>query len=193
MKNQKHHFLILFLTGLLVLSAKAQILQDVLIPDTNNYRIPHVVVLDTFTFVEHKFDNFEEQKKFNETRYFVNNVYPYAIKALKAMSVTDSSLALIEKKRKRKKFIRNEQKWLKGEFKDDLKDFYIEEGRILVKILERKTGMTMFEIIKKYRSGTTAFVWNTVANLSGYSLKEGYDPEKDYLLEIILAGMESDD
>ena len=64
-----------------------------------------------------------------------------------------------------------------------------EEGRILIKLVHRQTGETMYELIKEYRSGWKAFWYNTTANLFEISLKEEYNPfeiKEDYLIEDIL-------
>jgi Domain of unknown function (DUF4294) len=153
------------------------------------YRMPNVIDLDTMVFVEHYFADPDEMRRFKWTRYLVQRVYPLAMQALDIMAETDTTIARINKKRKRKKHLRKEYKSLTDIYKDDLKDMYVEEGRILIKIIERETNMRFYDIIRKYKSGTTAFFWNTVANLNGYSLKDGYDPEKEKYLEIILSEM----
>ena len=46
------------------------------------------------------------------------------------------------------------------------------------------------QIIKKYKGTPSALFWNALANFNGYSLKDGYDPEKEKYLEMILSAME---
>ena len=63
------------------------------------------------------------------------------------------------------------------------------EGRILIKLIHRQTGKTVFQNIKDLRSGWKAFWYNTTANLFKLSLKTKYNPieeNEDYLIEDVL-------
>ena len=92
-------------------------------------------------------------------------------------------------KEKRKKYIRQVQKYVEEEFTSELKKLTRTEGQILVKLVHRQTGITMFDLIKDYRSGWRAFWYNNTAKLFKISLKKEYDPEndkEDYYIEDIL-------
>lgn len=182
-------FPLIFLLALLPLAINAQPehIYSSLKRDTIS---PSVVELDPFIFVETRSMDPEERRKFVRTRYYVNRVMPFAREALALMEQTDAELDELKRKRHKKKYLRNEYRDIKVLHKDRMKDMYVEEGRILVKIMERETGMTMYEIVQKYRNTPDAVFWNTMSNLYGYSLKEGYNPEKERILESILQAME---
>ena len=151
-----------------------------------------IIMLKPVTVVEMHFDNAEERRLYRQAKYRVNKVYPYAMQALEMMKETDEELAGIKKKRKQKKYLNNEHKDLKDQYAEFLKDFTVEEGRTLIKIIERATGESFYDVIKKYKSGMTATYWNTMANIQGYSLKDGYDPQKDKYIEMVLSQMEGE-
>ena len=95
----------------------------------------------------------------------------------------------IKSKRKKRIYTKRIQKYLEGEFTDQLKKLTRTEGRILIKLIHRQTGNTAFNLVKDLRSGWKAFWYNSTANLFKLSLKEEYDPiniEEDYLIEDIL-------
>ena len=78
---------------------------------------------------------------------------------------------------------------MEGEFSDQLKKLTRTEGRILIKLVHRQTGETMYELIKEYRSGWKAFWYNSTANMFRLSLKNEYDPggdALDFIVEDIL-------
>jgi hypothetical protein len=107
----------------------------------------------------------------------------------KILNDIDANLKKIKSKRKRKRYIRKAQKYLKEEFSDQLKKLTRTEGKILIKLIHRQTGKTVFDLIKEYRSGWKAFWYNSTANLFDLSLKKEYHPEKndfDFLIEDIL-------
>jgi len=78
---------------------------------------------------------------------------------------------------------------MEGEFTEQLKKLTKTEGRILIKLIHRQTGETMYELIKEYRSGWKAFWYNSTANMFRLSLKKEYKPGEeglDFIVEDIL-------
>lgn len=73
------------------------------------------------------------------------------------------------------------------EFEDDLKQLTITQGRILIKLVDRETGSTSYELVKELRGTFSAFFWQTLARLFGSNLKSVYDPYgEDRLIEEII-------
>ncbi len=160
-------------------------------PDTAAH--PYTYNLKPVVFVEQKrYYGRDNRREFLITRFCVQRVYPLAMEALELMRETDSLLAGQEKKRARKKLLRKNYRKLKSQYKELFKNMYVEEGRIMIKILERETGLPFYQIIKKYRNSMDAEFWNKMARFQGYSLKEGYDPDKEAMLESILRAYEDD-
>ena len=62
------------------------------------------------------------------------------------------------------------------------------QGRILIRLINRETGMTTYKVIKDYRGGFSAFLWQSLGLLWGNNLKWTYDPTKgeDMLIEDII-------
>ena len=78
---------------------------------------------------------------------------------------------------------------MEGEFTDELKKMTRTEGKILIKLIHRQTGLTAFDLVKEYRNGWKAFWYNTTAKVFKLSLKSEYKPETeaiDFLVEDIL-------
>ena len=135
---------------------------------------------------------FSDKKERNYYYWYwkkVHKAYPYALSTASALAEVDKNLAKIKSKRKKKKYIKRAQKLLNEEFKGQLKKLTRTEGKILIRLIHRQTGTTVFDLIKKYRSGWKAFWYNTTANAFKLSLKKEYHPESrelDYLVEDIL-------
>ncbi|TPN82477.1 DUF4294 domain-containing protein [Aquimarina algicola] len=136
--------------------------------------------------------NFKD--KLARRRYLIlrrktRKVYPYAKLASERLTTLNERLEKIDSKREKKKYIKMLQKYMEGEFTAQLKKLTRTEGQILVKLVHRQTGKTMFKLIKEYRSGWRAFWYNNTARLFKISLKEEYNPidvEEDYWIEDIL-------
>ena len=121
-------------------------------------------------------------KKWNRTKFYVKSVYDYA-KICSAMLITfEDSLTKIKGKYLKKKYLSSCNKLLKKEFGNEIKEMSIKRGVFLMKMIYRKTGLTTYKIIQKYRGGGTAFWFQALCLVNGQDLKREYDPENDDLL-----------
>lgn len=136
-----------------------------------------------------KFDSSEERKRYIILRRKTIKVYPYAKLAAERLDTLNSRLNRMEKKRDRKRYAKKIQKYLEGEFSEELKKLTRTEGQILIKLIHRQTGKTTFELVKELRNGWRAFWFNNTASLFNLSLKRKFDPmnvKEDYLIEDVL-------
>ena len=136
--------------------------------------------------------------KFNSTKELMDyiilrrrtfKVYPYAKLAADRLNVLNDRIEKITTKRKRKKYLKLMEKFVYNEFEEELKRLSRSEGRILIKLINRQTGNSAFELIRELRTGWRAFIYQTTASMFKLSLKEKFDPEQikeDYLIEDIL-------
>ncbi len=153
--------------------------------------IPHEAIdLDEVVILGRlKFDDKLARRKYLILRRKTRKVYPYAKLASERLTTLNERLEQIGPKRSKKKYIKRLQKFMEEEFTAELKKLTRTEGQILVKLIHRQTGKTMFKLVKEYRSGWRAFWYNNTASLFKISLKREYDPiniEEDYWIEDIL-------
>jgi len=144
---------------------------------------------EAYIFGRLNFSSYKEKLRYYILRRKTHKVYPYAKLAAERLVELNDSLTKIKKTRKRKKYTKEVQKYIEGEFSDELKKLTRTEGQILVKLIYRQTGTTAFDLVKELRSGWRAFWYNTTAKLFKISIKEEFHPEdieEDYLIEDIL-------
>ncbi len=146
--------------------------------------------LDEFAVLpKHNFTSPEDARYYYWFKRKVFKAYPYAKIASQRLDSLNSRLNRIKTKRAKIRYTKRAQKYLEGEFTDQLKKMTRTEGRILIKLIYRQTGKTAYNNIKTLRSGWKAFWYNTTANLFKLSLKSDYHPEsinEDYLIEDVL-------
>jgi hypothetical protein len=66
------------------------------------------------------------------------------------------------------------------------------QGRILVKLIDRETGHTSYDLVKQLRGSFQAWMWQGVAQLFGNDLKGEYDPQgDDRVIESIVRRIEN--
>ncbi len=144
---------------------------------------------EVYVFSKLKFPTYKDKLRYYILRRKTIKVYPYAKMAAERLSQLNDSLTNIKRKRKRKKYTKKVQKYIEGEFSDELKKLTRTEGQILVKLIYRQTGKTAFGLVKELRSGWRAFWYSTTAKMFKISLKEEFRPDvvqEDYLIEDIL-------
>ena len=124
-----------------------------------------------------KFDNNNDKRHYFWFRRKVLKAYPFAKLASERLMVLNERIENIKSKRKKRRYIKMVQKYMEEEFTDQLKKLTRTEGRILIKLIHRQTGETVFSLIKDYRSGWKAFWYNSTASMFKLSLKATYNPK----------------
>ncbi len=138
-----------------------------------------LVLLQPVAVVASKKRDYVAEYKYRRLKKYVMKVYPYAKEAGRIIDEINEITADITKKRKQKKYLKQLEKDLKKTFEGELRKLTISQGKILTKLVNRETGLTTHKLIKEYKSGVTAFFWQTIGKRYGYDLKKPYDPVND--------------
>lgn len=117
----------------------------------------------------------------------VKKVYPLALEAARRMENLDERLAEFERRKDQKGYTKAIEDALKDEISPMLWKMTRFEGMVLLKLIDRETDHTVFNIIKDFRSGFTAGFYQMIARMFGNNLKLSYDPTgEDAMLEQIV-------
>ena len=117
--------------------------------------------------------------QYNRLRNAVYVTYPYARRAGAVMNDINTKLIAVKEKEDRKKYIKTREKELKKEFSDPLTNLSVYQGKVLMKLINRETGNNCYEIIKEYKGGVTARLYQTVAFFFDSNLKQSYDADSN--------------
>jgi hypothetical protein len=123
--------------------------------------------------------NMGDKAKYNRLRNAVYVTYPYARRSGIIMNDINAKLENVSDKAERKRYIRSREKELKKEFTKPLMDLSIYQGKVLMKLINRETGNNCYEIIKEYKGGFDARLYQTVAFFFDSNLKQSYNPKTD--------------
>ena len=130
--------------------------------------------------------------EYRKALHRVRKVYPLALHAAYVIDSLENDLSLTTKKRVQNKASKELHKSLKADFKFVVKDMYTSEGIVLSKLIYRETGMTVEEIISKYRGESQAGFYNIMASLFDQDLNSTYNPDgEDFILECVIRDIES--
>lgn len=132
-----------------------------------------------------RFESTDERDQYRRYQRAARKVYPYAVQAVELYWEIQRETADMSK-RKRKKYVRNESKELKEDFKEQLKQLSKTQGKVLIKMIERQVGKSFYDILSETKGGMTAVYWQNFSKIWGYDLKEGYIEGSDPLLDEVL-------
>ena len=131
-------------------------------------------------------------QKYQRLVYNLKKVYPYSLLVRERLNEINMELDKIPDDKGRKKYLRQLEKDIFGEYEDDVREMTITQGKLLIKLIDRETMNTSYELIKQYRGGLSAAFWQSIARIFGTNLKEDYDPYgEDAIMEIIVQAIES--
>ena len=120
----------------------------------------------------------KQWRKYYKLVYRFARVYPYAEASGGLRHIVDSTIAANHyTKFQREQYINKVQKDLFKDFEGALRHMTISQGALLLKLIDRETGMPPYSVIKEYKSGAAAGFWQAVAKLFENDLKSQYDPE----------------
>lgn len=117
--------------------------------------------------------------EYNRLRNAVRVTYPFALLAGNTINDINARLIGINQKAERKKIIKSREKDLRKQFTEPLTDLSVYQGRVLMKLINRQTGNNCYEIIKEYKGGVQARMYQTVAFFFGSNLKQPFDNLND--------------
>lgn len=173
------------MTGILILFGKTTLAQSPLQQITveaiiYNGDTIELKTLENLTFYSHMNKaQRNASREYNRLRNAVYVTYPYARRAGAIMNDINDKLTRISSNSERRKYIRSREKELRKEFTTPLTNLSIYQGKVLMKLINRETGNNCYEIIKEYKGGLTARVYQTVAFFFNSNLKQPYNGEQD--------------
>ena len=150
-----------------------------------------MIFLEECTFVGEIMDP-KEKMRLARLRNDIYTVYPYALTAAAMLKQIHDVEATLPDRHARKKYLRSIDKDLDRTFKDPLKNLTIEQGHVLIKLIDRQTGENCYEIITEVKGRLAAMAWESVGVFFKNNLTREYDPQvNDKDIERIVSELES--
>jgi hypothetical protein len=128
----------------------------------------------------------EQQAAYNRLKYNVMKVLPYAMYARSRYAQLQNDLANAKSTKEERQLTKAFENEIKDMFHREIKNLTINQGGILIKLIDRETGYSSYEILKDMKGGLTAFLYQSVARVFGNNLKNRYDLQEDRDIESII-------
>jgi hypothetical protein len=109
----------------------------------------------------------------------VRKVYPYAKLASDKLQEYDTLLATASSDAERRRMMKQAEKEITDQYAEELEHLNFSQGAILIRLIDRETGNTSYQLVQELRGKVRAFFYQGFARLWGYNLKTEFDPEND--------------
>lgn len=148
----------------------------------NGDSIPVIHIMPVY-----KFSRPIDLKRYQKLVRAVKKVYPIAKKAREEMQAMEDEMCRLPTKSAQKKYVKSVEDRITKEYTPVLKKMTRYEGKVLVKLIDRETDYTAYQIVKDFRGRFVAGFWQGIAKLFGQNLKLEYDKDgEDRAIEQIV-------
>lgn len=185
MKRINWLFFGFFILANLTLSAQNQKVATQFVVE-NGDTIPYRLYAPVSVSAKLMFANKRDKKTYDRLYARVKKVYPYAREAGKRFKELEGKLVKANSDFERKRITKDTEKIILTQFEKQLKDLTFSEGALLLKLVDRETSYSSYELLKEFRGTFQATMWQGVARVFGHNLKSEYDPYEDRLIEVII-------
>ena len=142
----------------------------------NGDTIPSIQLPTVYIFKPLKFKNEKERQEYYRLIRNVKKVYPISREINQAIIETYEYLQTLPNEKARQKHIKRVEKGLKDQYTPRMKKLSFAQGKLLIKLIDRQSNSTSYELVKAFMGPFKAGFYQTFAALFGASLKKEYDP-----------------
>ncbi len=134
-----------------------------------------------------------DMRKYQQLIRRVKKVYPYAKDAAHYLQTLEVELMLLKTEKERDAFTEKMENEIVKKYTPVLKKMTFSEGKILLRLIDRETKHTSYELLRTFRGRFAAGFWNIIARMFSANLKSHYDPSsgEDELIEYIIMQIET--
>ena len=158
----------------------------------NGDTLPYVKLYRIVIYPERKFTSRRQYRRYTRLMYNVKKVYPYAVLIGNYYAQIEQDLQNIPNEKDKRRYLKKKEKELKSKYQQTLVNLTFTQGRLLIKLVDRETSNTTFDVIRQFKGNMSAIFWQSLARVFGTNLKSKYHAkEEDQMIEEIIAKIEN--
>lgn len=161
--------------------------------DANGDTIYKVILNNIIVYPEEKFKNKEEEELYWRTVRDVRKTLPYAKLINRTLQETYEYIETFSTQKEKEDYLKRFEKEVFNQYKPEMKKLTKNQGKTLIKLVNRETNQKSYYIIKAFMGTFRAGFWQTFGRFFGVNMKDGYSPSnnrKDAMLERICVRIE---
>ena len=145
-----------------------------------------------YCFKPLNFKNKKQRQQYNRLVRNVKKTLPIAKEVNRAIIETYEFLQTLPDEKARQKHLNAVEKSVKEQYTPRMKKLTFAQGKLLIKLINRETDSSSFELVKAFLGPFKAGFYQAFAAIFGASLKKEYHPEgEDAMVEQIVLLVES--
>lgn len=148
-------------------------------PDEDGEECLMLVLREITVFPPMKFKNKKEEEFYWRTVRDVKKTLPYAKLAFSTLCETYEYIQTIPDKKVREAHLKRLENDIFEQYKPVVKKMTKGQGKVLLKLINRETDQTSFNIVKAFLGSFRAGFWQTFGRFFGMNMKAGFNPDKN--------------
>ena len=148
---------------------------DPLTGDTTMWIVMNPVIV----YPHERFRNTKDEEFYWKTVRDVKKTLPYAKLINRTLQETYEYLQTFDTKKEKDAYLKKFEKQLYAQYKPIMKKFTKNQGKIMIKLVNRETNQNSYSIVKAFMGTFRAGFWQTFGRFFGVNLKAEYRPQKD--------------
>lgn len=154
-----------------------------------------MIVMNPITiYPPERFKNKKEEEFYWRTVRDVRKTLPYAKLICSTLLETYEYLETFETEKEKQQYLKEFEDAIFEQYKPVMKTFTRSQAKMLVKLINRETHQSSFNIVKAFLGSFRAGFWQTFGRMFGVNMRSGYDPEgnkEDAVIERICVRIET--
>ena len=130
-------------------------------------------------FPKERFRNKQEEEFYWKTVRDVRRTLPYAKLISETLLETYEYMGTYKNEKEKQEYMKAFEKNVFNQYKPAMKKLTKNQGKMLIKLINRETNQNSYSIVKAFLGTFRAGFWQTFGKFFGVSLKQGYHPEKN--------------
>lgn len=132
---------------------------------------------DVYCYSPLKFKNKKDEEFYWRTVRDVRKTLPYAKLAFQTLCETYEYILTIPDAKERERHLKNLEKGIFDQYKPVIKGFTKTQGKVLLKLINRETNQSSFNIVKAFLGSFRAGFWQLFGKFFGMNMKAGFHPD----------------
>jgi len=141
-----------------------------------NDTLPHLDLPTVDVFPKKAFKRKSEEQQYWRLVWRVKKVLPYAKEAALLVKKYEMEVSPDARGKDRRVYVRKAEEELMKKYGPAMKKLSVNDGRVLIKLIDRETNKVSYDLIHELKGGVSAVFWQGVARIFGNNLKSKYDP-----------------
>lgn len=135
---------------------------------------------DFYVYAPFKFRNKKDEEFYWRTVRDVRKTLPYAKLAYSTLIETYEYIQTIPDPKQRQAHLKRLEKDIFNRYKPVIKNFTKGQGKVLLKLINRETNQSSYNIVKAFLGSFRAGFWQTFGRFFGMNMKVGFNPRKKH-------------